>query len=157
LREASPKCVSLLAVSGNGRLLLGLYEKGRLIKCYEREGKTSEILPGLLEEILTLYRIDALYYAKGPGSFMALKILYVTLKTLSLALNVPFFAADAFAFNDGAPIRAVGRSCFVKKEGNITIAKGEACAGEGRFALPERLDEVVFDTKTEPMYVLPAV
>ncbi|NPA29226.1 MAG: hypothetical protein GXO33_03480 [Epsilonproteobacteria bacterium] len=149
--------MSLLAVSGNGRLLLGLYEKGRLIKRYEHEGKTSEILPGLLEEILALYHIDTLYYAKGPGSFMALKILYVTFKTLSVALNIPLFAADAFAFNNGAPIRAVGRSCFVKKEGKIEIAKGEACAGEGRFALPERLNEVVFDTETEPMYVLPAV
>jgi len=56
---------------------VAVYEKGRCIETWEREGKCSEVLPPLLHDVLYGYRLKAIYYANGPGSFMAIKIAYV--------------------------------------------------------------------------------
>ncbi|WP_456381192.1 hypothetical protein [Hydrogenimonas sp.] len=150
------KEVDVVVVAVASPLLIGIYERGSLIERFESGEKTSDILPALFHDILYRYRVRSLRYARGPGSYMSIKIAYVFLKTLSLVLGIPLYAADAFAFNGERPIKAVGRSCFVKKEGEIVV-ESDCKKERGRFELPERLDREIFGTDIEPLYVLPAI
>ena len=146
----------LLVLGVTSPLRVGVYVDGRLAESFERTEKTSKALPPILHDLRYRYDLKALYYAKGPGSFMAIKVVYVMLKTFSVALDLPLYAADAFAFNGNRPVKAVGRSCFVKKGDDIMIEKN-CDTPDGRFELPERLDAVAFSEASEPLYVLPAV
>ncbi len=137
-------------------LLAGVYVDRRLVETFSSEAKSSEGLPPLLHRVRYAYDLQALYYAKGPGSFMAIKVTYVMLKTLSIVLEIPLYAADAFTFNGGRPIKAVGRSCFVKRGQEIVVERGCEATEEG-FTLPSTLDPSLFDLDAEPLYVLPAV
>lgn len=87
---------------------------------------------------------------------MSIKITYIFLKTLSIALDIPLFASDGFAFNNGRPIKAMRQLYFVKEEGEITTRILETVQ-EQTFILPEILNEIDFDTNSEPLYMLPAV
>ena len=148
--------VDLLIVAVTSPILAAVYEEGRCIQAFSREGKCSEVLPPLLHDILYSYKPEAIYYANGPGSFMAIKVAYVMAKTLSVSLGIPLYGTDAFAFNRGRPIKAVGSSCFVKKGGKISIERDckEVIAP---FSVPGYLDKRVFSDRSEPLYVLPAV
>ncbi len=137
---------------------MGLYEGTRLVRIFEREGKSSEELPLIFREILAEYRPVALAYAKGPGSYMAIKVSYLFLKTLSLTLRIPLYAQEGFFFNGGAPIKAAGALYFIKKDGKISTQKWEnPKRPSARFVLPETLDITSLQTDTAPMYLLPAV
>ena len=150
------KSVELLVVGVISPLLVGVYEDGQLIESFKSENKTSIALPKILDEVSKNYNLTGLYYAKGPGSFMAIKVTYVMLKTFSIALKIPLLACDAFVFNDGKPIKAVGRSCFIKKDEEITIQKN--CNDiDMTFKLPDSLDRSCFNSSNEPLYILPAV
>lgn len=137
-------------------LQIGLYAQEELVASFAEEGKTSESLPRLMQPLLKRYDLDAIYYARGPGSFMALKIIYIFLKTLSIVNNVPLKGADAFLFNGSAPIKAVGNSVYVKENGTITLQKSPNQTS-APFVLPQRLDEASFSDRCEPLYILPAV
>lgn len=150
------RTIDLLVVSVTSPLLAGIYENGTLLEMFSSDEKSSRALPPLLHDLRYRYDMKGLYYAKGPGSFMAIKVTYVMLKTLSIAMDIPLQATDAFAFNGNRPIKAVGTSCFVKKDGNIVIEKGCEAVGN-RFELPMKLDYSLFDSEAEPLYVLPAV
>jgi len=148
--------VELLVIGVTSPLLVGVYKKGLLIESFESKEKTSKALPKILDEVSRRYHLSGLYYAKGPGSFMAIKVTYVMLKTFSIALKIPLLACDAFVFNDNKPIKAIGKSYFIKKDGDIIIQKN--CTGaEITFKLPDRLDRTCFDGSNEPLYILPAV
>jgi tRNA A37 threonylcarbamoyladenosine modification protein TsaB len=148
--------VELLVIGVASPLLVGVYENGLLINSFESKDKTSKALPKILDEISKHYNLAGLYYAKGPGSFMAIKVTYVMLKTFSIALKVPLLACDAFIFNGNKPIKAVGKSCFIKKDGDIIVQKN--CSDvEMNFKLPDRLDRACFNGSSEPLYILPAV
>ena len=150
------KEVELLVIGVTSPLLIGLYENGLLIESFESKDKTSKALPKILDEVSKRYSLTGLYYAKGPGSFMAIKVTYVMLKTFSIVLNTPLLACDAFAFNGNKPIKAVGKSCFIKKDGNIAIQRN--CSNNDMiFKLPHNLEKSYFDTDSEPLYILPAV
>ncbi len=137
---------------------MGVYEKNRLIRIYEREGKTSELLPLIFKEILQEYRPVAIAYAKGPGSYMAIKVSYLFLKTLSIVYDLPFYATDGFAFNNRRPIKAAGSLYFIKKDGRISTQKLSGLReSTGHFSLPEFLDISTLESDTAPMYLLPAV
>ncbi len=139
-------------------LKIGVYEKGRFLEELSSEEKTSEILPSLFKEICKKYEIEALFYARGPGSFMAIKISYIFLKTVSVVKNIPLFAADAFVFNGETPIKAVGKLYFVKENGIIRTKKLELNDKEtSPLKLPSVLDKTLFSKETEPLYILPAV
>jgi tRNA threonylcarbamoyladenosine biosynthesis protein TsaB len=125
-----------------------------LIETIEKEGFTSDILPIIFDEILKKYKINSIIYSKGPGSFMAIKLAFIFFKTLQIVKNIEFLAADGFYFNKNKPIKAVGKSYFVKKEGIITIKKN---LKEGDFFLPEILNKNDFSKDTSPLYVLNAV
>lgn len=76
---------------------LGLYKDDELFKRYESDEKASEFLPVILEQILAEFSLKRLIYANGPGSFMGIKISFVSLKTLSIVLNLPLFAVSALS------------------------------------------------------------
>jgi len=148
--------VELLVIGITSPLLVGVYENSLLIETFKSEEKTSKALPKILYQINDKYSLTKLYYAKGPGSFMAIKVTYVMLKTFSIAMNIPLFACDAFFFNDNKPIKAVGKSYFVKEDKKIIIKKGYSFS-DMAFKLPDSLDKTIFDTNSEPLYILPAV
>ncbi|WP_201352572.1 hypothetical protein [Hydrogenimonas urashimensis] len=146
----------LLVVGVASPILVGIYENKKLRESFRSEEKMSKALPPILHDVRYRYDLEALYYTKGPGSFMAIKVAYVMLQTFSTALNIPLYATDAFAFNDNAPIKAIGTSCFVKKGGAIVIEKG-CPKTDSRFVLPARLESEMFSDETDPLYILPAV
>lgn len=143
-------------ISLSSPLHVGIYENNCLIKEYESLGQTSEVLPILLKEILQQYHCQGLFFAKGPGSFMAIKITYIFLKTLSISLGIPLYASDGFAFNKSRPIKAMRNLYFIKEQDCIvtTILDRDI---EQVFCLPKDLNEIAFDENTDPLYVLPAV
>ncbi len=137
---------------------MGVYENGLLIKQFKSKQKTSEILPRIFDNILNSYRCKNLYYAKGPGSFMAIKITYIFLKTLSISKNLQLFATDGFVFNQNSPIKAISTLYFIKKNGRITTQKiDDINYTKISFNLPDKLDTSLFDSECEPLYILPAV
>jgi hypothetical protein len=144
-------------ISLSSPLLIGIYENHHLIHFYETKEQTSEALPQLFQTILAQYYCRKLFFAKGPGSFMAIKISYVFLRTLSIALKIPLFACDGFVFNDNRPIRAMRTLYFLKDvSGNIETQHFTEEV-EQIFTLPKVLNEAIFSDDTTPLYILPAV
>ncbi len=146
--------VDIVAVVISKPLLIGVYKNGELAETIKKEGLMSDILPLIFEELIKKYEINSIIYSKGPGSFMSIKLAYVFFKTLQISKNINFLACDAFCFNKNQPIKAVGNSYFVKKEGIISLEKDKK---EGGFSLPDRLEWSKYTQKTEPLYVIKAV
>jgi len=146
--------VDIVAITISSPLKIGIYENKKLIKVIEKEGKTSDILPEIMDEILKNYEINHIIYTKGPGSFMAIKLSFIFFKTLEIAKNIKLLAADGFEFNNNSPIKAVGNSFFVKKEGIISLKRN---LKEGEFYLPKRLDLSKYSEDVSPLYVLSPV
>ena len=137
-------------------LFVGVYQEGRLVQTLQSTDKSSEALPRIMKDLLATYTCTGLYFARGPGSFMAIKVTYLFLKTLELALDIPLKACDGFAFNGNGPIKAVGKLFFSKEHGKITtkvLEEGSASA----FTLPLVLNTDVFSLDTQPLYHLPAL
>ncbi|WP_369407633.1 hypothetical protein [Sulfurospirillum tamanense] len=137
-------------------LLVGVYHEGVLIQTERSTDKSSEALPRIMKTLLETFTCKGLYFARGPGSFMAIKVTYLFLKTLEIALGIPLKACDGFTFNGGQPIKAVGKLFFVKEHGKITteFLKDEQ---ESNWELPLRLDTATFGQDTSPLYHLPAL
>ncbi len=136
---------------------MGIYRDSKLHHTYATDAQTSDALPEIFEEILQHYTICRLYYAKGPGSFMAIKVSYLFLKTLSITLDCPLFATDGFAFNKNSPIKAHGNRFFMKENGRISIKQMRSDATPLPLVLPKHLDHHLFETENEPLYILPAL
>ena len=143
--------VDVVAITISNPLKVGIYQNRKLIKSIEKEGKTSDILPIVFDEILKSYKVENIIYTKGPGSYMAIKLSYIFFKTLQITKNINFLAADGFYFNDSKPIKAVGNSFFVKKEGIISLEKN---LKPGEFFLPKEINLDDFSKDTSPLYVL---
>ena len=143
--------VDLVAVTISNPALFGIYKNNILIEKIEKKGKTSDILPLIFDELLKKYNIKRIIYTKGPGSYMAIKLSFIFFKTMEIAKNIELFGADGFEFNKNAPIKAVGKSFFVKENGIITIKKD---LKEGEFFLPKNLKEINFTKDTSPLYIL---
>jgi hypothetical protein len=146
--------VDVVAIVVSKPLKVGVYQNNKLIEVIEKDGLTSDILPIIFDEILKKYDINSIIYSRGPGSFMAIKLSYIFFKTLQIAKGIEFLAADGFYFNKNQPIKAVGRSYFIKKEGIISLKKD---LKEGEFFLPEILNKKDFSKETTPLYILNAV
>jgi len=149
--------VDILVISLGSPLLVGVYHDNSLLESFVKDEKTSDILPVVFEELLKKYEIKNLFYAKGPGSFMAIKITYIFLRTISITNNIPIFATDGFSFNENSPIKAVGSRFFMKKNDNITVENLKDITKVKSFKLPTILDKTIFSAEIEPLYVLPAV
>ena len=113
--------VEVLVISLGTPLLVGVYRDQKLIKSYQEQQKTSDILPIVFNKILNDFELEAIYMANGPGSFMAIKVGFVFLKTISIALKIPLLGCDGFYFNQNSPIKAVANRYFMKKNGKIVI------------------------------------
>ncbi|MDF1883827.1 hypothetical protein JHD49_07760 [Sulfurimonas sp. SAG-AH-194-C21] len=150
------KEVDILLVALTSPIKIGVYENSQLIQTIESEEKSSDILPLLFRDLQNKYEIKKLFYANGPGSFMAIKVAYVFLKSLSILKNIPLFATDAFYFNKNGPIKAIGKLHFVKIASEIKTQKLEI-APEVVFTLPNVLDYNEFSTDAAPLYMIGAV
>jgi tRNA A37 threonylcarbamoyladenosine modification protein TsaB len=137
-------------------LLLGVYADNRLVKTYSSTQKTSEILLPLIMEILAKYAIDKMIYTRGPGSYMAIKLTYIMLKTIEITRDIPCFACSGFSFNGGMPIKAIGNLYFIKEKETIITKKYEQPLSVS-FRLPESIQGLVLDSESTPDYRLPAV
>jgi len=150
------KKVDVLLVALSSPIQIGIYEENRLIKIIVSDKKSSDVLPTLFKEIFDSYKVEKLFYANGPGSFMAIKVAYIFLKSLSILKKIPLFATDAFYFNKNQAIKAIGKLCFVKINSEITTQKLEIVP-EASFTLPDVLDYNEFTQKATPLYSIGAV
>ena len=80
--------IEILVITISNPLLIGIYENKKLIKEHKLEGKTSDLLPSLFEELLKKYDIKKIIYVNSPGSFMAIKVAYIFLKTISITKSI---------------------------------------------------------------------
>ncbi len=155
LQKVSPK-YEIVIVSIASPLLLGVYADGQLVEEIKSEEKTSDILLKLLMELSEKYDYQRLLYTSGPGSYMAIKLTYITLRSLEILNNMSFVACDAFCFNRENPIKAIGKLYFIKENNTIITKKFDETV-EQRFELPSMLSEVTILDDNKPMYILPAV
>lgn len=133
--------------------MLGIYKNNLLVKSITSYEKASEFIPKILQELLQDFTFDELIYTNGPGSFMGIKISYVSLSTLSIVRNIPLFAISAFELNNNQPISAHKEMCFVKKGDKIFLEK----ATSGEFVLPLNLSKLNKKNDNLPFYFLPAI
>jgi len=150
------KKVDILLIALTSPIKVGIYEDGKLLETIESHEKSSDILPIIFKNIFEKYLPQNLFYANGPGSFMAIKVAYIFLKSLSILKNIPLYAVDAFYFNEKQPIKAVGKLYFVKIASEIKTQKLEQVP-EVNFQLPNRLKSNEFSTDTTPLYMIGAV
>lgn len=149
--------VTVLLISASRPMRLAVYDRvGAKLESFESDAPATESFYPLFKAIDEKYAIEKLAYARGPGSFMGLKLGYVFMQTLALARNLPFTAASSFVLSDGAPVQAHGKRWFAQEANGIGVKLFEA-APEDRLLPPDRLDLNLFDTNTEPDYFMPAV
>ena len=146
----------ILIVSIASPLLIGVYKDGVLIETVEKEEKTSEILLKILTELSLKYNYSRIVYTSGPGSYMAIKLTYITLRSLEILKEIPFDACEAFELNRNTPIKAMGKLYFIKEKETIITKKFDEVL-EQRFSLPSMLSEVTILDNNKPLYILPAV
>ncbi len=146
----------LLIVSIASPLLLGVYRDDQLIQSYSSEKKTSEILLDQIQEILEKYDISEIIYTRGPGSYMAIKLTYIMLKTIEIIKNIPCRGCSGFGLNNGQPIKAIGNLYFIKEKETIMTKKFEQPVNAS-FALPQSIQDLEIDEESTPEYSLPAV
>ena len=146
----------LVVIALTSPIIIGVYKDKKLIETIKSEERSSEVLPEIFKEMLSKYEIDHIIYAKGPGSFMAILVSFIFLRTLCIVKNISLLATDAFYFNNNAPIKAVGKLYFVKNRDAIeTETLSEAPIME--FTLPQQLVLEDFSEETAPFYGIGAV
>nr|WP_321268270.1 hypothetical protein [uncultured Sulfurimonas sp.] len=148
--------VDVVLVALSSPIKVGIYKDKKLIETIQSQEKSSEVLPKIYEDILKRFDVENLFYANGPGSFMAIKVAYIFLKSLSILKKIPLFATDAFYFNENRPIKAIGKLYFVKISSEIKTQKLEI-APSVEFKLQDVLDYNEFSTTTTPIYGIGAV
>jgi len=151
-----PKSVDVLLVALSSPIQIGVYEDNKLINTIVSHDKSSDVLPSIYKSIFKKYNVGKLFYANGPGSFMAIKVAYIFLKSMSILKKIPLFATDAFYFNNNQPIKAIGKLCFVKIASEIKTQKLETVP-VAEFTLPDVLDYNEFSKTTTPLYSIGAV
>ncbi len=151
-----PKKVDILLVTLTSPILVGIYEDNKLIETIKSDKKSSDVLPLIFQDLLKRYNIQNLFYANGPGSFMAIKVAYIFLKSLSVLKKIPLYACDAFYFNENQPIKAIGKLYFVKIASKIETQKFKTVP-KREFKLPDELDYDEFSTNATPLYEIGAV
>ena len=156
MQDLSPKIYSILIISISSPLLIGIYEDDRLIKTLSAQEKTSEILLPILIDILNMYDVSKIIYTRGPGSYMAIKLTYIMLKTIEITRGISCVGCSGFALNNNQPIKAIGNLYFIKEKETIMTKKYEQPV-HAPFALPQSIHDLVLDEESTPEYVLSAV
>ncbi|MDK9694346.1 MAG: hypothetical protein OEL19_08905, partial [Sulfurimonas sp.] len=77
------KSVDIVFITLSSPILVGVYEEQKLIETIQSSQKSSDVLPKIFEDLTEKYTIKALFYTNGPGSFMAIKIAYIFLKSMT--------------------------------------------------------------------------
>jgi len=147
---------TLLIIAISSPLLLGVYRDGILIETFSSDKKTSEILLPLVNKCLEQYDVSEIIYTRGPGSYMAIKLTYIMLKTIEITKNIKCLGCSGFAFNGGKPIKAIGNLYFIKEKETIITKKYEQPV-YANFALPQSIHDLKIDEESTPEYILPAV
>ncbi|MCE3038578.1 hypothetical protein [Helicobacter anatolicus] len=147
---------SILLVCSSSLVQCGIYVEKSLIKKYESRQKTLDALLELWIEIKKHYQVRAIFYARGPNSLSALKLLHIFVHTLKNLTNLELFAVDHFYFNKQRPIRAFGSQFFIKKDGEISLENRE-CEILNDFMLPEKLQQEDFNQECVPLYIVPPI
>lgn len=151
--------MNILVIPISTPLKLGLYDQNnKLVKTIEKNGKTSDILPLMFQELISKYQIKNIFYINGPGSYMSIKVAYMFLKSFSVVKQIPFYGCSGFEFNENSPIKALGKKYFFNdKDGTIRLdfLNKEDIIKE--FKLPTKLDQSIFSKSCLPNYNLPAV
>jgi len=143
-------------ISISSPLLLGVYRNDVLIRTFSSEKKTSDILLPLLRDILGEYDISEIIYTRGPGSYMAIKLSYIMLKTIEILKGIRCVGCSGFALNGGEPIKAIGNLYFIKEKETIITKKFEQPVNVV-FTLPQSIHDLEIDEESTPEYSLPAV
>ena len=151
-----PKRYELLIISTSSALILGVYEEGMLIETLSSDLKTSEILLPLIKKCLDKYDISTIIYTRGPGSYMAIKLTYIMLKTIEIMQGIKCVGCSGFALNGGEPIKAIGNLYFIKEKETIITKKYEQPVNV-KFTLPQSIQDLELDEESTPDYILPAV
>ncbi|MBD3791877.1 MAG: hypothetical protein IE918_06970 [Campylobacterales bacterium] len=146
----------LLVISIATPLLIGVYRDKVLIETVSSEKKTSEILLPLLCTYMERYNLSSIIYTRGPGSYMAIKLTYIMLKTIEITRGIECLGCSAFAVNNGAPIKAMGNLYFTKEKETIITKKIEQPV-DTSFTLPQSIHDLPLDEESTPEYVIPAV
>ena len=146
--------VDIIVIAINSPLIIGIYQDKKLVKKISVEGKTSQLLPVQFEKIIKQYTIKNVLFANGPGSFMAIKITYIFLKSLSTVLNFQLFSQDAFFFNKNKPIKAINGNFFIKNNNKIKMVKLNQ-SNSMEFFLPKFFEQEKYSQDIEPLYILP--
>lgn len=149
--------IEVLVITISNPLLIGVYEKKKLIQEFRLDGKTSDLLPELFEDLLKDYDISKIIYVNSPGSFMAIKVAYLFLKTICITKNIELNAIDGFEFNENSPIKALGKKYFIKIDNEIKVDFLEKDSIIRDFKLPMCIEKYNFNKETLPIYNLPAV
>lgn len=110
----------------------------------------------MFKTILKEFNCARVFFARGPGSFMAIKITYIFLRTLSIVEDIELYATDGFYFNDNKPIRAMQKLYFVKENDTITTELF-GLEQKSEFNLPQIIEIEKFSKNIDPLYILPAV
>ena len=146
----------LVVIALTSPILIGVYKDKELIETIQSSEHSSEVLAGIFKSLLQKYEIEHIIYANGPGSFMAIKVSFIFLRTLCIVKKISLLATDAFYFNNNAPIKAVGKLYFVKNTNAIeTVPLLEAPLME--FRLPQQLKLEDFSSESAPFYGIGAV
>ena len=107
-------------------------------------------------DILSKYDISEIIYTRGPGSYMAIKLTYIMLKTIEIIKDIRCTGCSGFALNNGQPIKAIGNLYFLKEKETIITKKFEQSVNM-LFTLPQSIQDLEIDEESTPEYILPAV
>ena len=137
-------------------LQLGLYSENRKITQLDIEGQTSEVLLVAVEKWLEEHEVERCIYVNGPGSYMAIKLTYLMLRTIEMIRGIPFFGVSAFELNGSKPVKAMGNLYFTKEKETIMTKKFDEKVKQ-EFWLPDDLRVLSLEEENMPHYILPAV
>jgi len=127
-----------------------------LIQTQSSDKKVSEVLLPMIKECMNNYDISKIVYTRGPGSYMAIKLTYIMLKTIEIAKGIRCFGCSGFSVNAGKPIKAIGNLYFIKEKETIITKKYEQPV-DSQFTLPDSIQDLSIDEESTPEYSLPAV
>ena len=84
-------------------ILIGLYKDYHLLEEYTLQAQLSESLIPFFSKLKQQKKdFESLYFVRGPGSFMALKLIYLFAKTIQITQNINLFGAMGFHFNENS-------------------------------------------------------
>lgn len=139
-------------------ILIGLYKDYHLLEEYTLQAQLSESLIPFFSKLKQQKKdFESLYFVRGPGSFMALKLIYLFAKTMQITQNINLFGAMGFHFNENSPIKAYGNCYFIKEKNQVILKNFSTPPKTKPYALPKQLNPNFFSQEIEPLYLLPPV